>query len=276
MPVIYLMLALHSALLSPPAYWAQPIGMLMAALLLGGVFASIMSLTGMIGRHRQIDGSIASVDRVGDVTEITCLLDAKWEHHRAGQFAFITFDKLEGAHPFTIASADRGDRTISFCIKGLGQFTRQLAQQIEIGQTVRIEGPYGRFQLKLHNPGSRQIWIAGGIGITPFLAWLESLQSHPINAPAADLHYCTRNRDSDPFVERLETLCAALPIHLYVHSAQHDERLTADALKLAGNSSKKTEIWFCGPNGLANALKTGLKKSWSGDVHFHQEAFEMR
>ena len=152
-----------------------------------------------------------------------------------------------------------------------------MGQRLQVGQKVRIEGPYGRFQLKLHNPKSRQIWIAGGIGITPFLAWQESLQAYPANAPKADLHYCTRNRDDDPFVGRLQSLCAVLPaIRLQVHSAQHGELLTADALKLAGGSAKKAEVWFCGPNGLANALKRGLKESWNGNLRFHQEAFEMR
>ena len=277
MPVIYLMLALHAVVLSPPSYWMQPIGALTAILIIGGVFASIISLAGLIGRRRQVDGSIASVRSIGDVTEITCQLDAKWDHHRAGQFAFITFDRFEGAHPFTIASADRGDRTITFCIKALGNFTRQLAQQIQIGQSVRIEGPYGRFQLKLLNPKKRQIWIAGGIGVTPFLAWLESLQANAVNAPIADLHYCTRNRDSDPFVGRLQSLCAALPtIRLHVHSAQHGEQLTANALELEKNAAKRAELWFCGPNGLANSLKKGIRESWGGNFHFHQEAFEMR
>jgi predicted ferric reductase len=277
MPVLYLMLVLHAVMLAPPAYWKQPIGVLMALLLGGGVIAGITSMAGLIGRRRQVDGAIISVNTSGDVTEITCRLDNKWTSHRPGQFAFITFDWLEGAHPFTIASAERGDRTITFCIKALGNFTRQLAQQIQIGQTVRIEGPYGRFQLKLHNPKSRQIWIAGGIGVTPFLAWLESLQSHPANAPKADLHYCTRNRDNDPFVERLQSLCMAVPaIRLHVHSAQHGERLNAEALKLAEGSTKNAEVWFCGPSGLASALKNGIRKSWGGDFRFHQEAFEMR
>lgn len=276
MPVIYLMLALHAVMLSPPAYWQQPIGVLTALLLSGGVFASIVSLSGLIGRRRQVDGRIASIKHIGDVTEITCQLDKKWEHHRAGQFAFISFDRFEGAHPFTIASADRGDRTITFCIKALGNFTRQLARQIEVGQAVRIEGPYGRFQLKLLNPKNRQIWIAGGIGITPFLAWLESLQANAINAPVADLHYCTRNSDKDPFVERLESLCAVLPtIRLHIHSAQHGQLLTANALSLDENATRP-ELWFCGPMGLANALKKGIKETLGENFRFHQEAFEMR
>ncbi|MBL8413341.1 MAG: ferric reductase-like transmembrane domain-containing protein [Propionivibrio sp.] len=277
MPVLYLMLALHAALLAPLTYWAQPVGMLMAACLAVGVVASVMSLAGMIGRRRQVNGLVVAVNSDGDVTEVTCQLDEQWQAHRPGQFAFITFDWIEGAHPFTIASADRGERTITFFIKALGDFTNKLAQRVKTGQTVRIEGPYGRFQLARSKPDSRQIWVAGGIGVTPFLAWLESLQARPEETREADLHYCTRNHESDPFVGRLQTLCAALPgIRLNIHSAKHGDVLTADALKLAEGQKKKADVWFCGPSGLADALKKGLKDSWNGRLRFHQEAFEMR
>lgn len=277
MPVLYLMLTLHAAMLAPAAYWTQPVGALLAAFLAVGVAAAFISLAGLIGRRRQVNGSIVAVSSEAGVTEITCRLDAGWKSHRPGQFAFITFDRLEGAHPFTIASADRGDRTITFFIKALGNFTSTLAQRVAVGHCVTIEGPYGRFQLGRHRPDRGQVWVAGGIGITPFLAWLESLQASPEKTREADLHYCTRNRETDPFVTRLQTLCAALPgIRLHIHSTQHGEVLTAEALKLADGRKKKADVWFCGPSGLAEALKKGLKASWRGSLRFHQEAFEMR
>lgn len=277
MPVLYLMLALHAVMLAPKDYWTQPVGALMAVFITLGVLASLVSLTGLIGRQRQVKGSIVSVISKGDVTEITCHLDDQWKTHHPGQFAFITFDLLEGAHPFTIASADRGDRTITFFIKALGNFTRQLAQRVQIGQAVKIEGPYGCFLLDRHNPNRRQIWVAGGIGVTPFLAWLESLQSCPAETRTVDLHYCTRDRETDRFVGRLQTLCATLPgISLHVHSARHGEVLTVHSLKLADDQRKKAEVWFCGPHGLAEALKKGVQETWNGNLSFHQEVFELR
>lgn len=277
MPVLYLMLAFHAAMLAPPAYWTQPVGALMAVFFVIGVIASIISLAGMIGRRRQVNASLVAVSSAGGVTEITCQLDEPWQAHRPGQFAFITFDRIEGAHPFTIASAERGERTITFFIKALGDFTNTIAQRVKVGQKVTIEGPYGRFQLARNKPDSRQIWVAGGIGVTPFLAWLESLQARPEDAREADLHYSTRNHESDPFVGRLQTLCATLPgIRLSIHSAKHGDVLTAGALRLAEGHKKKADIWFCGPSGLADALKKNLKDSWNGCLHFHQEAFEMR
>ena len=273
MPVLYLMLALHAVMLSPPAYWTRPVGALLAFCLAVGVVASAMSLGGMIGRRRQVDGTVLSVCRHGDVTELRCQLAAHWPGHRPGQFAFITFDRLEGAHPFTIASADRDDRTVTFFIKALGDFTKNLAQHLAAGQTVKIEGPYGRFLLARKPPAARQIWVAAGIGITPFLAWLEALQSAPTRQ--AELHYCTRDQQSDPLVGRLHALCAALPgIALSIHSASAGDLLTAASLKL--NDGDRADVWFCGPNGLADALRNGLKTLRTSRSRFHQEAFEMR
>lgn len=276
MPPIYLMLAFHAALLAPPAYWSRPVGVLLALFLAGGVYGALHSLTGRIGRSRQVPGEILSIEKSApNIIAVRCRLAEGWQGHRAGQFAFISFDRAEGQHPFTIASADRGDRTVTFQIKSLGDYTRNLAERIHVGQAVTVEGPYGRFDMARCNRRAHQVWIAGGIGVTPFLAWLESLQADPANAPAADLHYCTRDREADPFVARLEALCAPLgTVRLHIHGARQGEVLSAQTI--AAGKDRYAEVWFCGPQGLANALKAGLQATCSGKFGFHQEAFEMR
>ncbi|MBI4754420.1 MAG: ferric reductase-like transmembrane domain-containing protein [Betaproteobacteria bacterium] len=277
MPAIYLMLVFHAALLAPADYWSEPAGWLLVLLLTGGVYGSLHSLTGRIGRSRQVQGKILSIEQsAADIVAVRCRLGEGWRGHRSGQFAFITFDRAEGPHPFTIASADRGDRTVTFHIKALGDYTRSLAGRLQAGQPVTVEGPYGRFDMARRNRRAQQVWIAGGIGITPFLAWLESLQTQPADAPAADLHYCTRDRETDPFVARLEALCESLPkVCLHVHGSRQGESLTATTLA-AAKGKGRAEVWFCGPQGLADALKTGLRDTRGGQFRFHQEAFEMR
>lgn len=278
MPVLYLMLAFHAALLAPSDYWVQPVGLLLAVFLAGGTIASVLSLTGRIGKRRQARGTIVSVKRTAsDVTEVSCRLDEEWRGHRPGQFAFIAFDQIEGPHPFTIACADKGDRTISFQIKALGDYTRGLADRLTPGKEVRVEGPYGRFDLSRRSKRAQQIWIAGGIGVTPFLAWLESLQAESKNVPVAEFHYCTRDREHDPFVARLEALCASLPtVRLQVHGARQGEVLSGAAIASSSGTRKSTEIWFCGPQGLADKLKNSVRTSLKGRIRFYQEAFEMR
>lgn len=278
MPVLYLMLAFHAALLAPTDYWLQPVGACLALFLIAGSYGAVRSLGGNIGKARQVSGEILSVEQVAtDIVHVRCKLSQAWAGHQPGQFAFVTFEVGEGAHPFTIASADQGDACISFQIKALGDFTRRLPALLKPGRTVRVEGPYGRFQLGRANRQAGQIWIAGGIGVTPFLAWLESLRGLAVPAIDADLHYCIRQGEGDPFIGRLEALCAELPgIRLHVHAADRGERLDAATMMHGKDPAQPSEIWFCGPSGLADALKTGLKAQFSGRISFHQEAFEMR
>ena len=277
MPVLYLMLALHAAMLAPTDYWTQPVGILTALLGVGGIYGALCSLLGHIGRVRRASGTVTAIDPASpDVLTVSCQIDNKWSGHRPGQFAFITFDEKEGAHPFTIATSDRGDRRMTFQIKALGDYTRTLGKRLEVGQAISVEGPYGRFDMARHDSSAKQIWIAGGIGVTPFLAWLDALQqtSSPVSA---DLHYCTRDRSNDPFVSRLETACAALPgIRLHIHGAHQGEILTAADVAPAQAGSCRSEIWYCGPQGLAEKLKHALGRSGHRRFRFHQEAFEMR
>ncbi|WP_291994193.1 ferric reductase-like transmembrane domain-containing protein [Candidatus Accumulibacter sp. ACC003] len=278
MPLLYLMLAFHALLLAPAAYWTQPVGLLLAVLIAGGVYGSVLSLSGRIGRSRQVRGELVSVSHSApEVLSVRCRLNQRWRGHRPGQFAFISFDPSEGQHPFTIASADHGDGEISFEIKALGDYTGGLGRRLTVGQPVSVEGPYGRFGLPRQRRGAQQIWIAGGIGVTPFLAWLEALHSRPDEVADADLHYCTRDRDADPFVARLQTLCSSLPsIHLHVHGSRQGQSLGAEELAAGHDRWRPAEVWFCGPQGLARGLHDGLRKLWRGKLRFHQEVFAMR
>ncbi len=277
MPALYLLLAFHSMVLAPASYWTQPVGLLLAILLTAGTICSVISLAGRIGLSRQVSGSIISVQTPSsDIVEVRCRLNEKWRGHRPGQFALVTFDTDEGHHPFTIASAERGDRSVTFAIKALGDYTRTLSRKLLAGGPVQVEGPYGRFQLGCTNTHAQQIWIAGGIGITPFLAWLESLQEERAAKVAADLHYRMQDRTSDPFVPRLQELCAMLPkVRLHLHD-RHSSPLSAEILIAGQDGSKQAEVWFCGPRGLGERLRHNLHQVWPGRLRFHQEAFEMR
>lgn len=277
MPVLYLLLAFHSIVLAPANYWSQPTGLLLSVLLTAGVMASVLSLTGRIGRGRRVSGRVVAVENpTPDIVEVRCRLADGWRGHRPGQFAFVTFDSSEGAHPFTIASADHGDHIVTFAIKSLGDYTRKLSRQLVVGNPVQVEGPYGRFELDRTNRRAQQIWIAAGIGVTPFIAWLESLQGERAAEVAADLHYCVRDRTTDPFVQRLQELCAELPeVRLHLHDEQSGP-LTAEALAAASGNVKRAEVWFCGPRSFAETLRNGLRQVWPGSVRFHQEAFKMR
>ncbi len=75
-------------------------------------------------------------------------------------------------HPFSLTSVPGGS-TISVGIKQLGDFTNSLTE-LKVGDDVIVEGAYGEFGSELTNY-QKQIWIAGGNSITPFVAMAKSL-----------------------------------------------------------------------------------------------------
>jgi predicted ferric reductase len=102
-----------------------------------------------------------------DTLSVGILLGGRWPGHDAGQFAFVTLDPSEGAHPFTMASAWTGDGHVQFLIKELGDYTRGLGSRLQLGQSAEVEGPYGKFNFD--GPQRRQIWIGAGIASRPLL-----------------------------------------------------------------------------------------------------------
>ena len=287
MPLIYLALALHSVVLLPASLWAAPLGWLMGGLIALGSLAALWSLAGWVGLRRTHNGHIHSVRVLGsggvhEPIEVICALPSSWPGHRSGQFAFVRFDRSEGMHPFTIASAPdslghgpHGEALLRLVIKPLGDYTRTLGQRLQVGQSVAIEGPYGRFDGQ--GSGRRQqVWVAAGVGLTPFLALLEARQPSGAAAAAdahpAYLHYCTRHAASDPLLPRLRSLCAtAQPaVQLQVYDDAQGQRLTPQAL--AAQHPGPIDLWFCGPQGLGDALDAHAARGW----RLHRESFAMR
>lgn len=192
--------------------------------------------------------------------------------HKPGQFAFVDFGGFEGAHPFTIASSNTQE--LRFSIKALGDFTGQLRHILRIGQLVRIEGPYGQFNFE--SSRARQVWVAGGIGITPFIARLEYLALHGGVQQAIDLWYCTRSVQDGQFPANLDELCAKAQVTLHRVADERQQRLTAQIIQKTVQDLSQTSVWFCGPSGFAKDLLSGLKAMGLSGADFHAERFEMR
>ena len=158
---VYLVLIFHAVILMNRSYWTAPIGPVLALLMAGGSVAALTSLFRRIGHWRRATGHVEDVRTYADnaVLEVGVRLETAWPGHEAGQFAFVTFDKSEGAHPFTISSGWGGDGRLTFTIKGIGDYTRKLPELLRVGQAVTIEGPYGRFDFRVIANG-RSGWPA--------------------------------------------------------------------------------------------------------------------
>src|SRR5690606_9388973 len=90
-----------------------------------------------------------------------------------GQFGFLRMkhDGLREPHPFTIASGSGGDGRVDFVVRALGDFTSRLVARVRPGMRADVYAPYGRFTRRAG--AACEAWIAGGVGISPFIAWLK-------------------------------------------------------------------------------------------------------
>ena len=270
MAVLFLAVIFHAFILAPARYWTEPIGIVFVIFMMIGAYASIVSLLGLIGKSRCTKAVITDLKQEADITIVTCKMDDEWEH-KAGQYAFVQHEGSNEKHPFTIASVVNSEHEIHFAIKALGHYTRRIQNEWKVGDKLMIEGPYGRFLFD-QSPLSKQIWIAGGVGITPFIAWLESLQGRRL-VQDVTLYYCVNEREECLVPEYIASLAAASGITLKLHCSNSDGYLQPESLPIDENTS----VWFCGPAGFANKIQQAIRqKGLSVSDHFHREYFNMR
>lgn len=271
----YLALAYHSAVLIKAEYWTQPVGWLVVALLLGGSVAALLTLMGRIGAGRKFPGAITSLTDYPAlrVLETVVVLEGGWRGHAAGQFAFVTSDKSEGAHPYTIASVwNPNDRRLVFITKALGDHTSRLRERLKVGMPVTVEGPYGYFDFE--DALQNQIWVGAGIGITPFIARLKQRAATP-DAKTIDLFHPTAEFDQSA-IDRLTEDASAGSVRLHLLVDGKDGRLNGERIRNTVQEWRSASIWFCGPAGFGESLREDFVNHGLPPERFHQELFQMR
>lgn len=125
-----------------------------------------------------------------------------------GQFQFITFHRGRKLpveeHHWTISSDPADKKMISATIKDLGDFTSGIKDTLP-GDTADIQMPFGRFSYIHHKPKNGFVFIAGGIGITPFISMLRHMNSTG-STQRVLLLYANRDEDDIPFYAELKSM----------------------------------------------------------------------
>jgi len=272
--VAYLILVFHSVVLMKPGYWDEAIAPVMALLMLAGSGSALFILFRKVGKSRRTVGLVEEIayHQKLQVLEIGIQLKGRWNGHKTGQFAFVSFDEKEGMYPFTITSSWKRDGKLRFVIKELGDYTRTLHHILRIGNPVKIEGPYGQFNFSSNKP--RQIWIGVGIGITPFIARMKRLAKHP-DSKIIDLFHPTA-AFSEEAIARLRRDADAAKIRLHVLADGVDGLLTVERIIEAVPKWQTSDVWFCGPAGFGESLRRDFCARGLDSDDFHQELFDMR
>jgi len=275
MGLLFAVAAFHQLAVDKPAGVDGTLSLYLNVLSLAGLVAWLF--TQFVSPFlRPRDFVLERLDQHGAVTEMTLRPTKGAMRWRPGQFAFVSAPDagMSEAHPFTIASAPRADGSVNFSIKALGDWTRRLPKRLAVGQPLRVEGPYGRFVFRKRV--RRQVWLAGGVGITPFLAWAEALTE--ADRQEISLIWVVSTRTEAFAADRLIAITARHPnLTVHVVTSVEDGRLTAQRLtQLTPFPVRESELFYCGPTGLRDAIVSGLEAMGQSPRRVHHEVFELR
>jgi ferredoxin-NADP reductase len=134
-------------------------------------------------------------------------------------------------------------------------------QRLRCDETVRARGPRNHFPLR---GGSRLLFIAGGIGITPILPMVRAA-----DAAGWDwtLHYGGRSRNSMAYLNETE---ARHPERVCTYSEADDGMI--DIATLLGPARTDTLVYCCGPEGLLAAVESRCSSWPTGSLHVERFA----
>lgn len=135
-------------------------------------------------------------------------------------------------------------------------------RKVKLNDEMVISYPVNLFAMDLR--ASKHLMIAGGIGITPFLAQIKqlgTLQGH------FELHYSCRSRALGSYVEDL-TDHYPNNVHVYFD----DQKQTIDLVNLLKGQPLGTHVYVCGPKGMIEWVRnTAFEMGWPHEAVQHEE-----
>ena len=190
----------------------------------------------------------------------------------AGQFVYPTFHQegLEESHPFSVTSKNSDDE-LSLLIRPLGDFTARL-RGLETGTEVTVEGPYGGFNYR--KGGEKQIWVAGGIGVTPFIGMARSLEDDPSH-PSVDMYYSYRGEGDEYLCGLMRALLLAYEsCRFYEFNTSRTGRITVEKVSETSNL-KDVDVYLCGPKEMLEDLRRQFTRHGVKPERIHIERFRL-
>ncbi len=190
-----------------------------------------------------------------------------------GQFIFISFEDggvSSEVHPFSIASSVE-DGVLSIIVKNLGDYTSKLPS-LKAGATASIEGPYGVFSYK-NSQYKKEVWLAGGIGVTPFLSMVGDLR--PGDGYDVSMYYCVKEEVecvSLDLLKKAETVMQGAfkwkPFCSSVKGFMNVDLLHQELGDLSGR-----DYFLCAPPVMIESLRSQLLAKGVALANIHSEEF---
>lgn len=258
---------------SLPETWSRVVWLGLALL---AVFAVLYRF--VFSRHvGRLPHTVSAVAHpANNVVELTLEPEGRPLVYQPGQFVYLTpRDRSLTAghaeeHPYTLSSAP-GEPALRVAIKDLGDASRAL-QHVAPGTRVQIEGPYGDF---FPARVGTELWIAGGIGITPFLSRVRHIAATGANTDVC-LIYCVQDEPRALFLEELQRLADSIEgFSLTMHFFYREGPLTAEFIERHCEDVALRAAYICGPTPLIALARHLLASSGVRQDRIHTEEFAL-
>lgn len=269
--LVFFFAGLHSFFVTSDISRSPALKIYMLALAAAGMIAAVWRSIMKKYWVKKTKYVVRKTTRLGEgMVEIEMLAKNNTLDFKPGQFVFVSFYSPEVSsetHPFSISSPP-GDKNLRIAVKALGDYTSGL-QNINLGAMAEVEGPFGKFFYS--NPEKKsQIWIAGGIGVTPFLSMARSFKTLKPDYKI-DLYYSVSKERELVFLPELEKIEAENKNILVIPFCSETLKRRIDAKfidRISGGLAGK-DIYICGPPPMMASLKKQFLslKMPKGDIH---------
>ena len=170
---LFLLAAFHTFFVASPLAMGAAPWTLMAGVSIVGVIAWCQTLLRKLVPARLVEVERATPFEGG--VDVTFRSKRPMPKFQPGQFAMLGHKSMRAeAHPFTIAGGD--EMTRRFVIRAAGDWTDNFVKTVKVDDRFRLGRGVGRFLPQIDSQRKEQFWVAGGVGITPFLSALERMQ----------------------------------------------------------------------------------------------------
>jgi len=203
---------------------------------------------------------------------------------KAGQAIDVVLDEPGGGtfrHAFSLVSAPFENELVVATRMRDTAFKRALGA-LEIGAAARLDGPFG--SLTLHNDRARAaVFVAGGIGITPFLSMLRQAAHDRREQPLA-LLYSNKRPEDTAYLDELNRLAAAHPDFRLLATMTESARsgvawkgatqpIGDELIRRAAKDLPRPVYYVAGPPGMVVAARAALLAQGVDDDDIRSEEF---
>jgi predicted ferric reductase len=137
---------------------------------------------------------------------------------------------------------------------------------------ANVYAPFGRFTRP--TAAAREIWIAGGVGISPFISWLDDRST---DCQHVTLFYFFTPGREFPSTAELSKRAQQRGVELQpISSGPASTNFTRRFAELVRDDPNQVRISFCGPKGLLAHVQKLMREHGIPESNISYEYFDFR